>query len=171
MRPRYQAPLPALIPDSTPTNTHTHIRLFTFVAELQRAEAPPPLLSQCLELNGQAMAVPARDKVDLAAPQNLKPVTDVLQDLPQERGRVLNSSHTDSICSAVAAPQQTAAIKVQVLDFSAGAGSHHQGAAHFRSVKLKTEGTSHVAVVAGRLILTGSSYLSVCLSGLRCISR
>lgn len=56
------------------------------MAELERAEAPPSLLAKGLELDGQAVAVPTRDIVDLAAPQDLEAVPDVLQDLGREGG-------------------------------------------------------------------------------------
>lgn len=58
------------------------------MAELQRAEALPLFLFQHFEFNGQAVAVPARDVVHLAAPQHLKPVPNVFQDLGQVGGKV-----------------------------------------------------------------------------------
>lgn len=55
------------------------------MSNLQWAEAVAPQLAQRLQLNGKAMAVPARDIVDLSAPQHLKAVPDVFQDLGQGR--------------------------------------------------------------------------------------
>lgn len=55
----------------------------TFLSDLQRAKAAGPQLPQCLQLDGQAVAVPAWDVVDLPPPQHLKTVTDIFQDLDQ----------------------------------------------------------------------------------------
>lgn len=53
------------------------------MSDLQWAEATAPQLAQRLQLDGQAVAVPARDIVDLSAPQHLEAVPDVFQDLGQ----------------------------------------------------------------------------------------
>lgn len=55
------------------------------MSDLQWAEAMAPQLAQRLQLDGQAVAVPARDVVDLSAPQHLEAVPDVFQDLGQGR--------------------------------------------------------------------------------------
>lgn len=55
------------------------------MSDLQWAEAMAPQFAQRLQLDGQAMAVPARHVVDLSAPQHLKAVPDVFQDLGQGR--------------------------------------------------------------------------------------
>lgn len=53
------------------------------MSDLQWAEAVTPKLAQRLQLDREAMAVPARDVVDLSAPQHLEAVPDVFQDLGQ----------------------------------------------------------------------------------------
>lgn len=53
----------------------------TFLSDLQWTQPAGAQLPKSLQLNGQAMAVPAGDVVDLPAPQHLEPVTDVLDDL------------------------------------------------------------------------------------------
>lgn len=55
--------------------------MLTFLSYLQRTKVAGTQLSQCLQLNGQAVTVPAWDIVDPSPPQHLKTVTDVFQDL------------------------------------------------------------------------------------------
>lgn len=57
------------------------LSVFTFLSDLQWTKAASPQLPQRLQLDGQAMAVPAWDVVDLSPPQHLKTVTDIFQDL------------------------------------------------------------------------------------------
>ncbi|KAF3844619.1 hypothetical protein F7725_007782 [Dissostichus mawsoni] len=57
------------------------------------AQAAGPQLPQSLQLDGQAMAVPPWDVVDLTPPQHLKTVSDIFQDLDTNKTRVsLNGS-------------------------------------------------------------------------------
>lgn len=67
----------------------------TFTSDLQRVKATGCRLPQSFQLDGQAMAVPAWDVVDLSPPQHLKTVTDVFQDLEQKQ----NYTFTDHVGS------------------------------------------------------------------------
>lgn len=61
----------------------------TFMSDLQRVKAAGCQLPQSFQLDGQAMAVPAWDVVDLSPPQHLKTITNVFQDLEQKQDNTL----------------------------------------------------------------------------------
>ncbi|TNN65480.1 hypothetical protein EYF80_024299 [Liparis tanakae] len=56
----------------------------TFLSDLHGAQAAGAQLAQSLQLDGQAVAVPTGDVVDLPPAQHLKAVSDIFQDLDQE---------------------------------------------------------------------------------------
>lgn len=64
----------------------------TFLSDLQGTEAAGLQLSQGLQLDGQAVAVPAGHVVHLPAPQHLKAITDVLQYLGKNKTQKGNVS-------------------------------------------------------------------------------
>lgn len=64
--------------------------LLTFLSDLQRGQLAGTHVSQCFELYGQPMAVPAGHVVHLSASQHLKAIPDVFENL-QEGSKRLDS--------------------------------------------------------------------------------